>query len=282
MIQSRRTIMRSINLSDIVGIKVNDEEILIALGAGISLPVAINEEMIASYSFYRKKKGSNLIPVLDLQSSWSKTFMGLYKGRSKKNGLDWIGKIANTTRYGYCPMCGSETHRTIEHFLPRNPWVEFTFFSLNLVPSCGSCNSKRGNRANKPGELLRPLHPYYDHKLLDQRLHITKISPPFAAPKFEYEVYAAVSARNRPRVLHHLKHSVDETQYQQFCINRWSELRREVCRCKTLVELDKRLRIHLDDAELTSGINSWRTAFYAGLKARPDAIRWLFKNRSEQ
>ena len=148
------------------------------------------------------------------------------------------------------------------------------------MPSCGPCNTKRGNRANKPGLLVRLLHPYYDHDLLDKRLHITKISPPFAAPKFEYEVFAAVSAKSRPRVQHHLKNSVDEIQYQQFCVNRWSEARAEVRRFKTLAAWKKDLKNRLDDAESAGGINSWRTAFYAGLVAQPDAVSWLFKNRN--
>ncbi|WAI81018.1 MULTISPECIES: hypothetical protein [Achromobacter] len=273
--------MRSIHLHDIVGTTIDDDAILVGLAPDISLPLTIRKKMVASYDTYRTKKGSNSIAALALQPSWPQIFSALYKGRSKKNSLDWIGKIAKTTKYGYCPMCGSETHGTVEHFLPRKPWAEFSFFSLNLVPSCGPCNTKRGNRANKPGLPLSPLHPYYDHKLLDKRLHITKISPPFAAPKFEYEVFASVSARNRPRVEHHLSHSIDENQYQQFCVNRWSEARTEVRRFTTLAAWKKSLKNRLDDAQSASGINSWRTAFYAGLVARPDAVSWLFKNRKD-
>lgn len=269
--------MRSIKLRDIVGASVLDADILRALAPDIGLPTGILNKMLLSYLSYRAKRGSNALPALGIGAPWPDTFSALYQSRTQANGLDWIDKIASTTRYGYCPMCGSETHKTVEHFLPRSPWAEFSFFSLNLVPSCGTCNNKRGNRANSPTSAVRPLHPYYDHKLLDRRLYRTKISPPFAAPKFEYEVCAAVGAKSRSRVDHHLKHSVDPVEYQQFCVNRWSEARLEVRRCATLAKWKKTLQERLQDAEATGGINSWRSAFYSGLLARKDAVRWLYQ-----
>lgn len=272
--------MRSIKLRDIIGARIADAEILKSLALDIALPNSVRNRMLKSYLDYQTKKGSNTIAPLGLMSPWPDRFYELYKARTQASGLDWIIKIAQTTQYGYCPMCGSETHKTVEHFLPRSPWGEFSFLSLNLVPSCGTCNTKRGNRANSPTSRVRPLHPYYDHRLLNQRLHITKISPPFAAPKFEVEVCSTVSSRSRPRVTHHLKHSVDLVEYQQFCTNRWSEARQQVRRCATLARWKKSLKDHRDDAEATSGPNSWRTAFYAGLLAHQDPVEWLFQNKS--
>lgn len=273
--------MRSIKLADILGKKVDDDDILKALAPQISLPPAIRGKILLSYTEYRLKKGSNSIPALGLNAPWPDKFSALYTGRSQVSGLSWIDTIANTTLYGYCPMCGSETHKTVDHFLPRKPWAEFSFLSLNLVPSCGTCNGKRGNRANAPHSPHRALHPFYDHRLLKQRLHITKISPPYAAPKFEAEVCTSVSAKSRPRVTHHLDQSIDEVEYQQFCNNRWSELRQQVRRTSTIAKWKKVIREHCDDAIATSGPNSWRTAFFDGILKNRDAVQWLFDNRAK-
>lgn len=271
--------MRSIKLVEILGGTVSDARILKDLAIKLGIPAKTQTDVLAAYRDYRAKKGSNTIASLDLAPPWPDTFSNLYETRTQASGLDWIAKIAKTTRYGYCPMCGSETHKTVDHFLPRSPWAEFSFLSLNLVPSCSTCNTKRGNRANSPSSPLRALHPYYDHKLLNQRLHITKILPPFTGPTFEVGICSTVTPRSRRRVEHHLNHSIDSVEYQQFCSNRWSEVRLQVRRCSTLVQWKKRLKEDLEDAEATSGPNSWRTAFFSGLAARSDAIAWLFKNK---
>jgi hypothetical protein len=272
--------MRSIKLREILSSEVDDEAILTGLTASIALPAPTRRQILKSYVQYEALRGSNAITPLGLGVPWPDTFSELYSGRTQKSGLHWIDEIATTTRYGYCPMCGSETHKTVDHFLPRKPWAEFSFLSINLVPSCGTCNTKRGNRASSPTSPHRLLHPYYDYRLLTRRLHITKISPPFVAPRFEFDVCVTVSAKNRPRVEYHLDQSVDAVEYQQYCINRWSEARLSVRRCTTLAMWIKWLKNHREDAETASGPNSWRTAFYAGLLARQDAIKWLFTNRN--
>ena len=80
---------------------------------------------------------------------------------------------------------------------------------------------------------------------------------------------------------HHLDQSIDEVEYQQFCNNRWSELRQQVRRTSTIAKWKKVIREHCDDAIATSGPNSWRTAFFDGILKNRDAVQWLFDNRAK-
>lgn len=272
--------MRSIALKDIVGRTIDDAAILVALAPALNLHYVTRNRVLSAYAEYRKTKGSSTTAQLVLSAPWSEKFSDLYEGRAKKYGLEWIETIATTTVYGYCPMCGAETHKTVDHFLPRSPWAEFSFFSLNLVPSCGTCNTKRGNRANAPGTTPRLLHPYFDGKVLAKRLHVTRIGGQYEAPEFEPDAYHLLKRPEILRVRRHLNQSIDLVVYQQFCSNRWSELRQEVKRLKTKVAVKKRLETLLEDSESTSGPNSWKTAFYAGASGSPAVISWLFGNRN--
>ena len=271
--------MRSISLKDIVSGKVDDDAILLGLESSHGLPKAIRAKVTAAYAEYRKKRGSNLTSALNLLDPWPKRFSGLYEGRAKVHGLDWIEQIATTPRYGYCPMCGAETHKTVEHMLPRKPWSEFSILSHNLVPSCATCNNKRGNRANAPGTSPRLLHPYFDGALLRKRLHVTRIKGPYDAPEFEPGVCTALTPKLTARVRHHLEHSVDATVYHQFCNNRWSELKQQVRSLNTKPALNKHLRNLVGDSISSGGPNSWKTAFYAGVLSSPAIANWLFLNR---
>jgi 5-methylcytosine-specific restriction endonuclease McrA len=272
--------MRSISLKDIIGKSIDDDAIFVALAPKIGLHHVTRARVLSAYAKYRKSKGNSSTRKLGLAAQWPKKFSDLYEGRAKKYGLEWIETIATTAKYGYCSMCGAETHKTVDHFLPRSPWAEFSFFSLNLVPSCGTCNNKRGNRANAPGTSPRLLHPYFDGKLLGKRLHITRIEGPYEAPMFKPDVRRSLKRLESKRVRRHLNTSIDLVVYQQFCSNRWSELKQEIKRLKTLEEVSNRLATLLMDSVSTSGQNSWKTAFYAGVSRAPDLITWLFNNKT--
>jgi len=45
-----------------------------------------------------------------------------------------------------CPYCGIPGRLTLDHYLPRatNAFPQFSVFSLNLVPACDACQSKKG------------------------------------------------------------------------------------------------------------------------------------------
>ena len=42
-----------------------------------------------------------------------------------------------------CPMCGGFGNGTLDHYLPKDTYPEFSVFSKNLIPAC-NCNNLRG------------------------------------------------------------------------------------------------------------------------------------------
>lgn len=45
-----------------------------------------------------------------------------------------------------CPYCNIDTSRTLDHYLPKEEFPEYSFYSLNLIPCCHVCNSIKGIR----------------------------------------------------------------------------------------------------------------------------------------
>lgn len=76
-----------------------------------------------------------------------------------------------------CPYCGITLPGTYDHYVPETPFPEFSAHALNLVPSCGKCNSKKS--ANWKDGNRRLFVNYYCDPLPDEQyLHVTLATKP--------------------------------------------------------------------------------------------------------
>jgi len=72
-------------------------------------------------------------------------------------------KIILSTPHRKCPYCFHRIVSTIDHYLPKAYFPLLSVVPINLVPSCGECNTGelRANYPTKPSEEI--LHPYFDN-----------------------------------------------------------------------------------------------------------------------
>jgi len=62
-----------------------------------------------------------------------------------------------------CPFCGVSESGTLDHYLPKELYPEFSVFALNLVPSCAKCNTRKRTLIVDENTNVRYfLHPYFD------------------------------------------------------------------------------------------------------------------------
>lgn len=62
-----------------------------------------------------------------------------------------------------CPFCGISETSTLDHYLPKEHYPEFSIFAKNLVPCCAACNPLKLDRILSHGTDVRLfLHPYFD------------------------------------------------------------------------------------------------------------------------
>lgn len=69
----------------------------------------------------------------------------------------------NIEDFDECPYCGINEPKTLDHYLPKETFPEFSVFPKNLVPICHACNTiyKGSQFLSATGDRLF-LHTYYD------------------------------------------------------------------------------------------------------------------------
>jgi hypothetical protein len=172
---------------------------------------------------------------------------------------------------GLCPLCGCGPVGSLDHFLPRTTFPELSVLSLNLVPCCVRCNTKKLERHGRAGE-PRFLHAYFDllpdDEVLVASVHIDiSVTTSFAVhrtPKTSLSMYGNVS--------HHFdklqldSYFQDESNLELFnrldAMHTYFELGSDVLRNYLEVEHQSLL------ANL--GCNYWKTALYATLSRNRD------------
>ncbi|MCK1453591.1 hypothetical protein IVB36_22630 [Bradyrhizobium sp. 35] len=73
------------------------------------------------------------------------------------------GDLLKRISVARCPFCGIGESSTLDHYLPKEQYPEFSVFPKNLVPSCAVCNTRKRDRILDKGTNVRMfLHPCYD------------------------------------------------------------------------------------------------------------------------
>jgi hypothetical protein len=223
----------------------------------------------AAYAKYRRRKGNpwritraNFVPDISGQQK------ALYGSRSSSQ---WIVDIRHMPLQS-CPMCGSSVTGSVDHFLPKEEFPEFSLMAANLVPACSHCNSGAKRQTYKGvSSHERFVHPYFD-AIAAKPLWLTKIIGPYAAAQFEAVPLPGFGASQRRRIEFHLR-NVLGPQFHRNAENLWAtypqDLRNQVGnifpipRPVAIAEIERSLMRSL----VTQGQNSWNAAFFRGLRA---------------
>ena len=73
------------------------------------------------------------------------------------------GNLLKRISVARCPFCGISESSTLDHYLPKEQYPEFSVFPKNLVPSCAVCNTRKRDGILQKGTNVRMfLHPCYD------------------------------------------------------------------------------------------------------------------------
>jgi len=95
----------------------------------------------------------------------------LTKPKGIKEADDRIRVQQHKLQLSKCPYCGTTLPGTLDHYLPRNSFPEYSVHMLNLIPCCSVCNSMKKERWIKQSHRLF-LYLYSDCIPEDQYLHI--------------------------------------------------------------------------------------------------------------
>lgn len=96
------------------------------------------------------------------RSTISTEMAGIYdRVLVRGGGRPLYNRIKGGAKYARCPLCGQRDVKTIDHYLPKQQYPEFSVFLANLVPCCSDCNKAKGEYL--PTEYADQIfHPYFD------------------------------------------------------------------------------------------------------------------------
>lgn len=76
---------------------------------------------------------------------------------------DLRGNLLKRVTVARCPFCGISESSTLDHYLPKEQYPEFSVFPKNRVPSCAVCNTrKRDHILDEDTDVRLFLHPCFD------------------------------------------------------------------------------------------------------------------------
>lgn len=175
-----------------------------------------------------------------------------------------------------CPACGEDgTPNTLDHYLPKQLYPEFSITACNLFPMCDICQGEKGTATvNATNERLF-LHPYFD-QFTDMQVFCLVIGRPLEAPQtISLEPHPGLDAAQHALVARHLHELGIGRRYNHFFKSEYRRLLRLV---KSIRNKGLNVRTQLDtfrEYALHKSVNSWGHVFYTGVIADAALMDYL-------
>lgn len=176
-------------------------------------------------------------------------------------GADILKAHALPAKFFVCPYCGGRAPSTIDHYLEKALFPEFSLYPENLVPSCRGCNRSqsaiKNNRCDK-------LHPYFSPVLSRLQLKCS-ITIRHVTPHFDLQLHCPnMSANEIDHSKRHRAYIRLERRFARYASREWDDCR-EVLR-ESDGPFAQQYIMRVANAErLIYGNNSWRYLFYDGV-----------------
>lgn len=193
---------------------IDDFKILNSLTAGYGDLNGCYPAIEKAYKGYVSSSGSPYLKAIGLSETQVTCMHGAYTNAAKKYGLEWI-PLLRADSLGSCPLCGNSALGTVEHYLPKTPFPEFSVFSFNLFPSCSACNQRRGSK-HVNGIAHQLLHPIFDADILRRLRLITLFDTSSLVLEFEMGFNVEkFTASEVARISAHINMCVDHPAFQR-------------------------------------------------------------------
>lgn len=202
-----------------------------------------------------------------------------------KERLSFLSYYRNRLSPRVCLMCGGYGAGTLDHYLPKNEYPEFSIFSKNLVPAC-SCNTRRREIVKGDNTNQRIIHPYYDD-FNDIRLYKIVFLGSLEDPVIDIDVIDKDHDQSE-LIKFHMEEVLIKNKIIYWMIDLWSNLstvpnnplmvniRFDRLKVIDLPRLKREIKRLLDISDGSVGTkNSWNSIFYYGLLEDEERLKKL-------
>ncbi|QGY29330.1 HNH endonuclease signature motif containing protein [Pantoea cypripedii] len=182
-----------------------------------------------------------------------------------------------------CPYCGFRVKpETLDHFIPKTGWAEYSLLPQNLVPQCSTCASIKGpHYAVKDGVRCRYIHPYFFSFLSAVKFKVAIDFDGGRMPDFKisFTVPPSFSKTIKSRIRTHLD-ELDVAERMKLWCNE-SFLSWQTLLKNNYFDLRQSLQARLDE-NASRKAHDWETAFYMAILNNHELINYLHAFRPPQ
>jgi 5-methylcytosine-specific restriction endonuclease McrA len=175
-----------------------------------------------------------------------------------------------------CPSCGEAgAPGTLDHYLPKSKFPEFSILLLNLTPMCERCQGEKGTSYICLGGKRHYLHPYFDP--LNTPIFWVSFTPPYANPAFQVELDSNLPIELKEVAKLHLTGIALEKRFKEFCSKKYIHLLKIAQKAREKEPRNPMIEgINLFiDMEEQKGINNWEAVFYRSVKRDTALLKYL-------
>jgi len=245
----------------------------------------IKPSLIEQFNLYIKAKGcpSQITPIDLLNYTTSieeadkrkDSLKGLYAPDKGKLPYEQLEKIRKKNGLTACPICGEPGRpRTLDHYLPKTIFPEFSANVLNLVPACDWCQGEKLVDYRTPEGSRSFIHPYFDE--VNRPLFSIVFSGSYLTPTISIMIKSDLPEDLQMLVATHLCGIGFLERFNEIFDVSYQAIKRMAIRARTAGNLS--LVQSLNEAlEVASekGINSWDAVLYRSLLENHDLINYL-------
>jgi 5-methylcytosine-specific restriction endonuclease McrA len=237
----------------------------------------IRDQWKTRASRYRQNSGNPevVVPWADV-SHRKDAFINLYSSPAEKSIHGAVIATLRSRTLQLCPACGEEgSPNTLDHYLPKERYPEFSILPHNLLPMCDTCQASKGAQTVDALNRRMFIHGYYD-EFVDRQIVDLRIGTPFNAPaSISLEPTEALAQADADLVRRHLEGLKIVSRYHRFFRSEYLHLLRIVNMMRDNGQETVTFLRTFRDGERLRSVNSWRHVFYSGVLSSPDLVDFL-------
>lgn len=179
-----------------------------------------------------------------------------------------------------CPSCGYPfAPDTLDHFVPKDEWPEFSIFPNNLVPQCRGCapikSSKYFCNINNTAKFIHPIYSDILSKIgFKVIVEFNGIEPNFKI-SYTFEDPSPLSDADLERIKRHLDLLKVTSRFRGYCLREYRSWKNKIKYQKFDIE-----KVFLSFISTNSNSpdfhKNWSSAFYKGILENRQVLDYLY------
>jgi 5-methylcytosine-specific restriction endonuclease McrA len=232
----------------------------------------IRDEWKARASHYRQNFGNPelITPWIEVAVRRG-TFNNLYNAPADNSTHGSVIATLRARTLQLCPSCGEDgTPNTLDHYLPKERYPEFSILPQNLLPMCDTCQGSKGTKTVDAANRRLFIHVYFD-AFVDKQIVFMAINEPFNAPAS----ITSLTATEADLVRRHLAELNIINRYHRFFRPEYLHLLRIVNMLRRTEQDVEQNLLNFCASERLRSVNGWRHIFYSGVLNNPELLSYL-------